>query len=299
MYMILLFAVLTPILLLFLFGVCCFLCVSLRRTPRGFRAECKEACEHGVRLLAERAYTDLYLTDDHKRLHARLYPNGQSGRFVLLLHGYHSSPERDFAALFPFYLSHGYGLMLVDQRAHGLSGGRFVTFGIKEAHDTCGWCRLLARRFPGCQILLHGASMGGTTALLSTRLTLPENVVGIVDDCGYDRPFDQLVYAAKRKYHLPRAAVCLVDLFFRLFIRASLRSPSAAGAAADCSLPKLFFHGKKDSLVPYQSGMRVFGRAAPPKRFVSIEQADHVLCHTADREKYERELAVFVRQILD
>ena len=50
---------------------------------------------------------------------------------------------------------------MIDQRAHGLSEGKTITFGIKERLDCLCWVEYLVERFgKETQILLTGISMG-------------------------------------------------------------------------------------------------------------------------------------------
>ena len=66
---------------------------------------------------------------DGTRLHARLYRVPHAHATVILCHGYHSHAEHDFSAQFPaLYASGGCNLLLIDERAHGLSEGKCLTF---------------------------------------------------------------------------------------------------------------------------------------------------------------------------
>lgn len=43
------------------------------------------------------------------------------------------------------------------------------------------------------EIVLHGISMGGATALMASGMELPEHVKGIISDCGFTSPKEVLV----------------------------------------------------------------------------------------------------------
>jgi alpha-beta hydrolase superfamily lysophospholipase len=54
---------------------------------------------------------------------------------VLLFHGV-SDNRTGVLGHAEFLLRHGYGVVVMDSRAHGESGGDMATYGWKERHDT-------------------------------------------------------------------------------------------------------------------------------------------------------------------
>lgn len=72
---------------------------------------------------------------DGKLLSARFLPCDNARGTILLFHGYRSSALLDFGLEVEFLHKQGYNLLLCDQRAHGASEGRFLTFGVRERDD--------------------------------------------------------------------------------------------------------------------------------------------------------------------
>lgn len=238
------------------------------------------------------------LSSDGKRLVGKLYSGGQKDRFIILVHGYHSCPEYDFGTIAHFYLAMGYGVLLTTQRAHGESEGMLITYGAMESDDLKKWCELLVKEYPQSRIILHGISMGGATVMLATELGLPENVVGIIDDCGYTRPFDEIAHVAKTGMNLPRLAVHLANIWSMILTGTSFKKPSVTRAGARCPLPKLYIHGDADTFVPYEMGLANYNAAMPPKRFVSVKGAGHALCFFIGEKEVTEEIARFTRENL-
>lgn len=289
-------------------GFACFYAACARKdrvfTPVGAPDTCKgryvAACIEAYEQLRVQPHEDWRLTSfDGKKLRAELYPNGQQKNFLVMVHGYHASPVYDFGCIASFYYRLGYGLLLVTQRAHRESEGCFITYGAKESRDCRDFCRALSKRFSGCRIILHGISMGGATVMLAGGLGLPENVKGIIDDCGYTTPLEELVYAVKNRWRLPAAGAYAAALYARLLLGVSLRRASVPAAAAANPLPKLFIHGTEDDLVPYEMGRRNFEAAAGEKHFLSVPGAGHALSHAADPDRVENALKTFAANILD
>ena len=61
----------------------------------------------------------------------------------------------------------GYNVMLWDQRAHGKSGGEFLTYGYHEKYDVSKAIDWLEARNPGLPTGIYGNSMGGAIAIQS------------------------------------------------------------------------------------------------------------------------------------
>ena len=77
-------------------------------------------------------------------------------------------------------------ILLIEQRGCGISGGKYITFGMTERYDVLTWIDWLNRETDGnLPIFLDGISLGGATVLMALELNLPDNVAGVIDDCGY------------------------------------------------------------------------------------------------------------------
>lgn len=112
----------------------------------------------------------------------------------------------------------GCNVLLVDERAHGKSGGRCLTLGIRERYDCRRWVDyVIGRAGPDAKIVLYGMSMGAAAVLMAAGPELPKNVAGIVADCGYSAP-PAILKSVIRSAHLPVFPVyALLRLGCRLF----------------------------------------------------------------------------------
>jgi uncharacterized protein len=66
-----------------------------------------------------------------------------------------------------FLLHHGYGLVMLDPRAHGESGGDMATYGWKERFDTVAISDALYSSEKVRRLYALGVSMGAALALQS------------------------------------------------------------------------------------------------------------------------------------
>lgn len=138
-------------------------------------------------------YENVFITSfDGLRLHAKFYAAPDPKAPVqIMFHGYKSAAERDFCGGLREGIDGGFNVLLVDQRAHGESEGKYLTFGVNERFDCLSWANYATERFGrDVKIYLYGISMGAATVLMASALPLPDSVSGIVADCGYTSPKD-------------------------------------------------------------------------------------------------------------
>ena len=98
-----------------------------------------------VKTLLKAPQTLRVMSYDGKMLSARFLPREDAKGTILLFHGYRSSGLLDFGPELEFLHRQGYNLLLCDQRAHGASQGRYMTFGVRERYDVLSWVTYLAQ----------------------------------------------------------------------------------------------------------------------------------------------------------
>lgn len=155
--------------------------------------------------MLEQEREDVYIrSGDGLKLHGTYFPGQGSGKLVICFHGYTSKGMSDYIGLSNYYLPRGYQMLLVDERAHGDSEGTYIGFGCLDREDALLWITYAVKRFGcGCQIWLHGTSMGASTVLMASGLKLPPQVRGIVSDCAFTTAWDVFAHVLKDQYHLP------------------------------------------------------------------------------------------------
>lgn len=232
---------------------------------------------------------------DGTSLFGRFYQNGDSKQTVLLLHGYRSDPIHDFSCAFKFYFDKGFNLLAPDQRAHGRSGGRFITYGVRERYDAKCWMEQINRLVPDGDIYANGVSMGASTLLMATSLDLPENLRGIIADCGFTSPGAIIKKVIKENMHLPVFPVYnVIRLMTRLVARFDFEEYSAVTAVRESKVPILMLHGREDCFVPFSMGEEIFEAAGGKKQAVWVEGADHGCSFMIDREGCTKALYGFL-----
>ena len=238
--------------------------------------------------------------DDGVRLHAQYYETAPGAPLQILFHGYQGAGERDFCRGLPFALECGHNALLVDQRAHGQSGGRCLTLGVKERYDALAWIRYAVERFGAdTKIVLVGISMGAATVLMAAGLELPDNVKGIVADCGYTSTADILRHVIRRMGLPVWLFFPLVRIGGRLYGGFDVNAASAADAMTRCAVPVCLLHGEGDDFVPCDMSRENYRRcSAENKRLFTVPRAGHGLSYMVDPERYTAEVNAFLASIL-
>lgn len=117
---------------------------------------------------------------DDLNLKAIYYP-ATSNDTVIWVHGYTSHAERESAFPGLFYHDLGYNVLIPYLRAHGLSEGKYITFGGLECLDIMGWIDKINQINPNGKIIIHGLSMGGGIVLDLASRNL-KNVKCLISD---------------------------------------------------------------------------------------------------------------------
>ena len=110
-------------------------------------------------------------SDDELRLCGVFLRQRKPKGTILMVHGCRSSWKLDFSGIARFFYERGWQLLMVDERAHGASGGRCCAYGVWERYDVRGWTNYLAMRYGDeHRILIYGFGMGGAAALMASSL---------------------------------------------------------------------------------------------------------------------------------
>ena len=251
--------------------------------------------------LADRTYEDVYVTSsDGLRLHGRYYHVKDGAPLDICLHGYRSSPMTDFSGGAELSLELGHNLLLVDQRGHGKSQGKTITFGIQERHDCLVWINWgLNKLGQDTKILLYGISMGASTVLMASELELPPQVKGIVADCPYNAPL-AIICKVSDGMRIPSGLVKpFLIMGARLYGGFRLQETNAAKAVANSQVPILIIHGEADTFVPCTMSEEIFAASIGNVRRCTFPGAEHGISYLVDKARYTRIVTEFIEEVLN
>lgn len=289
------------ILLVFLTALICFFKVfySPKRKPLGendfpipdgeIYEPFREEMVNWIKMTRSMPYERVSIKSfDGLTLRGKYYECAPGAPVELQFHGYKGCAERDMSGGVERAFALGRSVMLIDQRASGESDGHVISFGINEHKDCLKWVEYAVERFgKDVKIILTGISMGAATVVMASGKQLPDNVVCVLADCGYDSA-KAIIMKVISEMELPAKLLYpFVKLGARVYGGFDLEETSPVEAVKNCKAPLIMFHGDTDAFVPYEMSEKVY--AACPhknKRLVKIEGAGHGLAFPVDKELY-------------
>lgn len=254
--------------------------------------------KEGRRWLEGMPYINVYIKSfDGLRLYGALLEN-YSDKIVICVHGFTGSGKKDFASLAQAYYKNGYNVLLVDNRAHGQSEGKYVGFGVLDRLDLRNWVKYVINRFgSNVQVFLHGISMGAATVLMASSI-MPKNVRGIIADCGFTSVYEIFEYVLKRDYHLPKFPIIyLTNIMSKIRAGYGYKDVNTTAEIARSDIPILFIHGENDEFVPLWMTMKNYSHCKAYKELFIVRESEHAESHYIDKKGYERRILTFIEKI--
>ncbi len=236
---------------------------------------------------------------DGLTLYGNYYKGKNESVIQLCFHGYRGNHLRDFSGGSKILRDNEMGHILIHQRSHGKSDGNAITFGIKERKDVISWIEFTKKRFgENVKIVLAGVSMGSATVLMASDMDLPENVIGIIADCGYTSPKEIIKKVARDKHLSDEFFYPFIKLSAKIYANVNIEEASAIEAVKNTSLPILFIHGSGDDFVPYDMAVELYEACSSEiKELITVDDAGHAVAYIGDEEKYTNAVLDFYKKI--
>ncbi len=246
--------------------------------------------------LCSASYEQVYIKNrEGMRLAGKYYHNKDNAPVAVIFHGYRSRAMSDCGGGYKILRDIGINILIPDQRAHGESDGRVITFGIKERLDCLDWIEYINKNCNTPDIFIVGVSMGGATALMASGEKLPANVKGIISDCSYSTP-EAIIRKVINDMKLPsRILFPFVRFAGVLFGGFDICSYDAMQAVSKSKLPILLIHGEGDDFVPYSMAYDI--KKSGNCQLLSVPRATHGLSYIYDTKKYTDTVEKFIKNL--
>jgi len=254
-----------------------------------------DAMEKWTRETRNTHHEDFFITSfDGLTLHGKFYEYAPGAPMEIMFHGYRGNAERDLSGGMQRCFALGRSALIVDQRCSGQSGGKVITFGIYEHRDCLAWVDFAVKHFgPDVKIILTGMSMGASTVMIAGGCDLPENVVGILADCGFHSSKAIIQKTIQEMGLPPKLAYPFARLGARIYGHFDLEETSPEEALKRCKVPVIFFHGEDDDYVPCEMSRISYEACASRKKLVTVPGAGHGLSYPVAPEQYIEALREF------
>lgn len=248
----------------------------------------------GKRLAAKPHKTVHTVSRDGTALVGHWFPAENPKRILIAMHGWRSSWDNDFGIVSDFFKKNDCSVLYAEQRGQGVSGGDCMGFGLTERYDCLHWIKWVNQKTGGkLPIYLCGVSMGASTVLMASGLSLPENVRGIVADCGYTSPVDIWKHVAKYAHLSYGMYGGPMGRIAKKRLSMAMDAATCPQALAKSKVPVLFVHGSDDRFVPIEMTYTNFKACASPKRLFIVPGAEHGMSYLVDPKGYEAAIQAF------
>lgn len=242
-------------------------------------------------------YKEVYVNSfDNKKLHGYLI-NNKLNNYVIFVHGYTNNALEVLDPANNFY-KHGYSILLIDQRAHGKSEGKYSGMCSLEKGDILNWCRYIRKINNKSKIILYGISMGATSVMMSTGEHLPNNVKCAIEDCGYISLYDQFYNQLKHLKFLPKPIIFSANIFSMLINHISIYKENAIKQIKKSKIPMLFIHGDKDRLVGIDNLETAYNEYPNTKEKLIIKDAKHMKSQIINPNLYWNTIYSFIKKYI-
>lgn len=253
-------------------------------------------------------YTQILLSRDTQRVEieshdgikliGHWYECENPRRIIVAMHGWRSSWAGDFGAIADFWHNNGCSVIFAEQRGQGESGGDTIGFGLTERHDCKAWADWAYEKSEGkLPIYLAGLSMGATTVLMASTLNLPQNVRGIMADCGFTSPKAIWKHVTEKNLHLSYGIrERQINNIVKQKLNCGEEDFSTLDAMRENKIPVLFIHGTDDTFVPISMTYENYKACKAPKRLFVVPGAEHGMSYLLNREGYESNVKDFWKQ---
>ena len=193
------------------------------------------------------------------------------------------------------YQQCGVNVLVIDQRAHGLSEGKYSTCGIKEAEDVSVWMSYLHDELKQKEIYLHGVCVGTCVTSIASTKYKPDYLKAIILDSAF------ITYKEIYKNHYVELGHKLFPVFyeiwmwFRLLTKCNINDARPEKYLPDLSLPVLFIWGDQDKYcLPEKSKILFEKCGSKNKQLEWFEGAEHSRVRLNNEERYDALICDFL-----
>ena len=194
----------------------------------------------------------------------------------------------------------GRNVLVIDNRAHGLSEGKVSCLGYREYRDILEWCRLLHDDLGNERVFLHGICIGSSTALFA--LTAPEcpDYIEAMSCEGmyysFYRSFDNhLKVDRPEKMRFPVQQE--VMLWIWLCSHANVVTDGPFKRIEKLRKPILFLHSREDTYSTPDQAEYLYAHCSAPKKIVWFPHGAHSRIRINDTERYDETIIEYLKEL--
>jgi uncharacterized protein len=220
-----------------------------------------------------------------------------TNKTVIVVHGFTNDKE-DMKPYAWMFHELGYNVLMPDNMSHGDSEGQIIGYGWNDRLNVIKWAEMLVEQNSDSEITLFGVSMGAATVMMASgEESLPDQVVNIIEDCGYSSVWDELKYQAKEMYNLPAFPILYeVSAISKIRAGFSYGQASSVNQLKNNTRPVLFIHGSDDTFVPTSMVYKNYQATQGEKELYIVKGAGHAKSFETDPQAYIEKILTFLKK---
>ena len=195
------------------------------------------------------------------------------------------------------YRRAGYNVLVIDNRSHGLSDGKYNSLGLKEYSDIIAWGKFLHDVKNNDKVVLHGICIGSATALYALIADgCPDYMVGMVADGMYTD------FKESTKNHMierKKPTSPYLDIlmwFFKLFTKEDADKNSPIKVIERLKKPILFIYSKEDIYSVPEKGQLLYDTCRSQKQLEWFEKGGHSRVRINNQQKDDDTVVAFLQK---
>ncbi len=194
------------------------------------------------------------------------------------------------------YKKLGVNVLVIDQRAHGLSEGTYSTCGIKEAEDAKLWMEYMHNEHNQKELYLHGICVGTCATSIATATFDKDYLKAIILDSAF------ITYQEIYKNHYIESGHALFPVYYQIwmwfkhFTKCNINNAKTINYVPKFgNIPVLFIWGTKDVYCLPEKSKEIYAACSSNKKeLVWFEGALHSRVRLSDEERYDAVIGDFL-----
>ena len=160
-----------------------------------------------------------------------------------------------------------------DERACGLSKGKYMGLGWTEHYDLINWINLLIHMHPEAEIVLYGISTGANAIMNASGDFMPKNVKCGIVDSGYVSQDTIISKYIEQKTNVKGDLFLFgINFYVKQILHFSLADASPVHQLENAHFPILFMQAKNDEFIPQSETYNAFYACSSDKDLYFYEK---------------------------
>lgn len=236
---------------------------------------------------------ELHIVNENHNLYAEYYDFGFD-RAIIFVPGRTEGLGYGYFFAKP-YRECGFNVLTIDQRAHGLSDGKYPALGFDEHRDLIKWAELLHNDFNIKSIVFHGICIGSSCALQAlVSENAPSYLDGLIAEGMYPNFYESFKNHMIELKQPISPVLQMVNMWFKHYTGHSMRVGNI-DFIDKLEKPILMIHSKEDAYSLPERANDLYNKVSHDKKKIFwYEHGAHSKLRFLDPQAYDNAIKEFL-----